>query len=55
VLQRPVGTDVQSFQKAVIKLQEVLEVHHIVGTLDYLVRVWPSRTWRATRPSMRRV
>jgi DNA-binding Lrp family transcriptional regulator len=39
VLQRPVGTDVQSFQKAVIKLQEVLEVHHIVGTFDYLVRV----------------
>jgi Lrp/AsnC family transcriptional regulator, leucine-responsive regulatory protein len=38
-LQRHVRTDVQSFQKAVIKLQEVLEVHYIAGTFDYLLRV----------------
>jgi Lrp/AsnC family transcriptional regulator, leucine-responsive regulatory protein len=38
-LQRHVGSDVQSFQKAVVKLPEVLEVHHIAGAFDYLLRV----------------
>jgi Lrp/AsnC family transcriptional regulator, leucine-responsive regulatory protein len=38
-LRRHVRSDVQSFQKAVIELQEVLEVHHIAGTFDYLLRV----------------
>lgn len=38
VLQRPVGTDVQGFQKAVIKLQEVSEVHHIVASYGPSVR-----------------
>jgi DNA-binding Lrp family transcriptional regulator len=30
---------VQSFQKIVVKLQEMLEVHYIVGTLDCFLRV----------------
>jgi len=38
-LQRHVRSDVQSFQKAVVKLPEVLEVHHIAGAFDYLLRV----------------
>jgi Lrp/AsnC family leucine-responsive transcriptional regulator len=38
-LQRHVRSDVQSFQKAVVKLPEVLEVHHITGAFDYLLRV----------------
>ena len=38
-LQRHVCSDVQSFQKAVVKLPEVLEVHKIAGAFDYLLRV----------------
>ena len=38
-LQRHVRSDVQSFQKAVKQLPEVLEVHHIAGAFDYLLRV----------------
>ena len=29
----------QNFQKAVVRLPEVLEVHHIAGAFDYLLRV----------------
>jgi Lrp/AsnC family leucine-responsive transcriptional regulator len=38
-LQRHVRSDVQSFQKAVAQFPEVLEVHHIAGAFDYLLRV----------------
>jgi Lrp/AsnC family transcriptional regulator, leucine-responsive regulatory protein len=38
-LQRHVRSDVQSFQKAVKRLPEVLEVHHIAGAFDYLLRI----------------
>jgi Lrp/AsnC family transcriptional regulator, leucine-responsive regulatory protein len=38
-LERHVGGEVQSFQKAVIQLPEVLEVHHIAGAFDYLLRI----------------
>ncbi len=38
-LQRHVRSDVQSFQKAVKQLPEVLEVHHIAGAFDYLLRI----------------
>jgi Lrp/AsnC family leucine-responsive transcriptional regulator len=38
-LQRHVRSDGQNFQKAVVKLPEVLEVHHIAGAFDYLLRV----------------
>jgi len=38
-LQRHARSDVQNFQKAVVRLPEVLEVHHIAGAFDYLLRV----------------
>ncbi len=38
-LERHVRGEVQSFQKAVIQLPEVLEVHHIAGAFDYLLRI----------------
>src|SRR4029077_12794248 len=38
-LERHVRSDVQAFQKAVTQLPGVLEVHHIAGAFDYLLRV----------------
>jgi Lrp/AsnC family leucine-responsive transcriptional regulator len=38
-LERHVRSDVQAFQKAVIELAGVLEVHHIAGAFDYLLRI----------------
>jgi Lrp/AsnC family leucine-responsive transcriptional regulator len=38
-LQRHERSEVQAFQKAVVLLPEVLEVHHIAGTFDYLLRI----------------
>ena len=38
-LQRHERVDVQAFQKAVVLLPEVLEVHHIAGAFDYLLRI----------------
>jgi Lrp/AsnC family leucine-responsive transcriptional regulator len=38
-LERHVRSDVQAFQKAVRQLPGVLEVHHIAGAFDYLLRV----------------
>ena len=38
-LQRHERGDVQAFQKAVVLLPEVLEVHHIAGAFDYLLRI----------------
>ena len=38
-LERHVRSDVQAFQKAVIQLPGILEVHHIAGAFDYLLRV----------------
>jgi Lrp/AsnC family transcriptional regulator, leucine-responsive regulatory protein len=38
-LERHVRSDVQAFQKAVSQLPGVLEVHHIAGAFDYLLRV----------------
>ena len=32
-------SDVQAFQKAVTQLPGILEVHHIAGAFDYLLRV----------------
>ena len=33
------GSEVQAFQKAVVLLPEVVEVHHIAGAFDYLLRI----------------
>jgi Lrp/AsnC family leucine-responsive transcriptional regulator len=38
-LERHVRSDVQAFQKAVTQLAGVLEVHHIAGAFDYLLRI----------------
>jgi Lrp/AsnC family transcriptional regulator, leucine-responsive regulatory protein len=38
-LQRHERSEVQAFQKAVVRLPEVLEVHHIAGAFDYLLRI----------------
>jgi Lrp/AsnC family transcriptional regulator, leucine-responsive regulatory protein len=38
-LQRHVRSEVQAFQKAVVLFPEVLEVHHIAGAFDYLLRI----------------
>jgi Lrp/AsnC family transcriptional regulator, leucine-responsive regulatory protein len=38
-LERHVRSDVQAFQKAVIQFPGILEVHHIAGAFDYLLRV----------------
>ncbi len=38
-LERHVRSDVHAFQKAVIQLPGILEVHHIAGAFDYLLRV----------------
>ena len=38
-LQRHERSEVQAFQKAVVLLPEVLEVHHIAGAFDYLLRI----------------
>jgi Lrp/AsnC family transcriptional regulator, leucine-responsive regulatory protein len=38
-LERHVRSDVQAFQKAVTQLPGILEVHHIAGAFDYLLRV----------------
>ena len=38
-LERHVRRDVQAFQKAVTQLPGILEVHHIAGAFDYLLRV----------------
>jgi Lrp/AsnC family transcriptional regulator, leucine-responsive regulatory protein len=38
-LQRHERSEVQAFQKAVLLLPEVLEVHHIAGAFDYLLRI----------------
>ena len=38
-LQRHERSEVQSFQKAVVLLPEVLEAHHIAGAFDYLLRI----------------
>ena len=38
-LQRHERSEVQAFQKAVAQLPEVLEVHHIAGAFDYLLRI----------------
>ena len=38
-LERHVRSDVQAFQKAVTQLPGVLEVHHIAGAFDYLLRI----------------
>jgi Lrp/AsnC family leucine-responsive transcriptional regulator len=38
-LERHVRSDVQAFRKAVTQLPGVLEVHHIAGAFDYLLRV----------------
>jgi Lrp/AsnC family transcriptional regulator, leucine-responsive regulatory protein len=38
-LQRHERGEVQAFQKAVVLLPEVLEVHHIAGAFDYLLRI----------------
>jgi Lrp/AsnC family leucine-responsive transcriptional regulator len=38
-LERHVRSDVQAFQKAVTQLPGVLEVHHVAGAFDYLLRV----------------
>ena len=38
-LQRHERSGVQAFQKAVVLLPEVLEVHHIAGAFDYLLRI----------------
>ena len=38
-LQRHERGEVQSFQKAVVLLPEVLEAHHIAGAFDYLLRI----------------
>ena len=38
-LERHARGEVQSFQKAVMQLPEVLEVHHIAGAFDYMIRI----------------
>src|SRR5690242_7870914 len=38
-LERHVRSDVQAFQKAVTQLPGILEVHHIAGAFEYLLRV----------------
>jgi Lrp/AsnC family transcriptional regulator, leucine-responsive regulatory protein len=38
-LERHVRSDVQAFQNAVTQLPGVLEVHHIAGAFDYLLRI----------------
>jgi Lrp/AsnC family transcriptional regulator, leucine-responsive regulatory protein len=38
-LERHVRSDVQAFQKAVTQLPGILEVHHIAGAFDYLLRI----------------
>jgi Lrp/AsnC family transcriptional regulator, leucine-responsive regulatory protein len=38
-LQRHARSEVQAFQKAVVLFPEVLEVHHIAGAFDYLLRI----------------
>ena len=38
-LQRHERSEVQAFQKTVVLLPEVLEVHHIAGAFDYLLRI----------------
>ena len=38
-LERHARSDVQAFQKAVTQLPGVLEVHHIAGAFDYLLRI----------------
>ena len=38
-LESHVRRDVQAFQKAVSQLPGVLEVHHIAGAFDYLLRI----------------
>jgi Lrp/AsnC family leucine-responsive transcriptional regulator len=38
-LQRHERSEVQAFQRAVVLLPEVLEVHHIAGAFDYLLRI----------------
>ncbi len=38
-LERHVRSDVQAFQKAVTRLPGILEVHHVAGAFDYLLRV----------------
>jgi Lrp/AsnC family transcriptional regulator, leucine-responsive regulatory protein len=38
-LQRHERSEVQAFQKAAVLLPEVLEVHHIAGAFDYLLRI----------------
>jgi Lrp/AsnC family transcriptional regulator, leucine-responsive regulatory protein len=38
-LERHARSEVQSFQKAVMLLPEVLEVHHVAGAFDYLLRI----------------
>ena len=38
-LQRHERNEVQAFQKAVVRLPEVLEAHHIAGAFDYLLRI----------------
>ena len=38
-LERHVRSDVQAFQNAVKQLPGVLEVHHIAGAFDYLLRI----------------
>ncbi|MGA2042961.1 MAG: Lrp/AsnC family transcriptional regulator [Roseiarcus sp.] len=38
-LQRHERSEVQAFQRAVVLLPEVLEVHHIAGAFDYLLGI----------------
>jgi Lrp/AsnC family transcriptional regulator, leucine-responsive regulatory protein len=38
-LERHVRNDVQVFQKTVTQLPGILEVHHIAGAFDYLLRI----------------
>ena len=38
-LERHVRSDVQAFQKAVTQLPGILEVRHIAGAFDYLLRI----------------